>query len=177
MKRRTRALWILALAILAVLVLVRTTGPVARVLEHWPAIQAVAAEVGADPFLLAALVHAESSGDAAASIPGGPVGLLQITPEAARDAAGGREVSPEELRDPLANLRLGAGYLMLMRTRFGDETLALAAFRLGPGRIGREVQEAGGAEAFLGGFRSHPAWLYVSKVRQLKELYRSQVGM
>ena len=176
MKRRTRALWLLGAFLVAGVWLQNRFGTVARVRRLWPRISFAAARAGVDPHLLAALVHAESSGDPAAGREGGAVGLLQLTPAAARDAAGGKAVSPAELRRPERSLELGAAYLAGLQARFGEERLSLAAYRLGPTRIAREVEAAGGPDPFLRRFAEHPAAVYVARVRGLKRLYRQLEG-
>jgi soluble lytic murein transglycosylase-like protein len=175
-KRRSRVLWVLGALLVAGVFLQNRFGTVARVRRLWPLIRFAAVRADVDPHLLAALVHAESSGDPAAGRAGGAVGLLQLTPAAARDAAGGRAVEAAELRRPERALELGAAYLAGLLARFGEERLGLAAYRLGPTRIAREVEAAGGPAPFLRAFDHHPAAFYVAKVQGLKRLYRRLEG-
>ncbi len=86
---------------------------------------------GVDPFLLAAMVEAESSFDPAATSHKGAQGLLQVMPETGADMG---LVDPS---DPSQNLNAGARYLRHMLRRFDDVTLALAAYNAGPAKVER----------------------------------------
>ncbi len=91
---------------------------------------------GLDPRLLAALVWSESGFRADAVSHAGAIGLAQLMP----GTAAGLGVDPH---DPAQNLDGGARYLRQMLDRFGDTSLALAAYNAGPGR----VASAGGIPA------------------------------
>ena len=171
MTGRRRFLLAVGAVLLAWVAWRREAGPTQRVLEYFPLIQSVAREAGLDPYLLAGLVHAESSGRPGAGRPGGGVGLLQVKPDAASDAGGGK-VTMEDLEDPVHALRMGALYLARMKARFGDERLALLAYRLGPSRVSREIVAAGGPGPYLERLRERPVALYVAKVRKLRVLYK-----
>lgn len=81
-----------------------------------------------DALLLAALVEAESSFLPDAVSPVGAVGLTQVMPATARWLG-----QPGDLKDPTANLEVGARYLRQLLDRFdGDLELALAAYNAGP---------------------------------------------
>ncbi len=171
MTGRRRFLLLLGAALLAWVAFRREEGPTQRVLEFFPLIRSAAREAGLDPFLLAALVHVESSGRPEGGVPGGGVGLLQVKPEAASEAGGG-EVDRKDLESLVHALRLGALYLARMKARFGDLRLALLAYRLGPTRVSREIAAAGGRRSYLEGLWERPVGLYVAKVEGLAALYR-----
>jgi soluble lytic murein transglycosylase len=60
---------------------------------------------------------------------------MQVRVPTARDMAG-RDVTVEELFDPVVNLDLGCRYLRRMRDRYGgDLRLALMAYNAGPGKV------------------------------------------
>lgn len=170
MNRRRRVLVLLGAALLAWIAFRRLEGPTARVLDFFPLIREAAREAGVDPYLLAGLVHAESSGRPGAGKAGGGMGLLQVKPAAARDA-GGAGAAGKDLTDLVHGLRMGALYLARMKARFGSLDLALLAYRLGPTRVAREVEAAGGPRAYLAGLPRRPVGLYVAKVKNLAALY------
>lgn len=89
-----------------------------------------------DPYLLLALVHAESGFDPQVVSKRGAVGLTQVMPETADDImkARGRKtgVSVKQLKNPEFNVEIGAEYLAQLRERYdGDYTMALAAYNAG----------------------------------------------
>lgn len=106
---------------------------------HWrPEVARVAARHGLETDLLLALVRVESCFDAKARSRAGAVGLTQLMPATAR------ELGVSNSLDAKANLDGGARYLARMLKRFGNETLALAAYNAGPGN----VEKYGGVPPF-----------------------------
>ncbi len=169
---RRRILFVLGSVIVFVVFLENIEGPVSRVKSLWPIIKTVSERAEVDPYLVAAMVHAESGGDPEAGTREGPVGLLQLLPPAVLDATGNKDLGLKVLKDPVTNLSIGTKYLALLLERFGEERLAISAFRLGPTRIQKDMEKAGGRKRFLEGFRDHPAYLYTKKVLNLRELYK-----
>jgi soluble lytic murein transglycosylase len=103
--------------------------------ELKPLIVVAAVRHGLDPDLVAAIVEAESSGNPAAASRAQAYGLMQVRVPTARDMAG-RDVTVEELFDPILNLDLGCRYLRRMLDRYGgDVRLALMAYNAGPGKV------------------------------------------
>jgi soluble lytic murein transglycosylase-like protein len=99
-------------------------------LPYGPVIDEVARAAGLDPLLLASIVEAESSFDAAAVSTKGAQGLMQLMPD--HFEAG------QEGLDPEANLALGARLFASLLARYGgDLELALAAYHAGPGAVDR----------------------------------------
>ncbi|RMF83253.1 MAG: lytic transglycosylase domain-containing protein, partial [Nitrospirae bacterium] len=94
-------------------------------------VRRAAAAAGLDPELVHAVVAAESGYDPRAVSPRGAVGLMQLMPETAR------RLGVDDPFDPEANLFAGCRYLRALWDRFGDLTLALAAYNAGPDRVAR----------------------------------------
>ena len=90
-----------------------------------PLVAAVAREQGLDPALLHAVVTVESGYDPRARSRKGAIGLMQLMPETARRYGVGN------IWEPGDNLRGGARYLRDLLARFGDLSLALAAYNAG----------------------------------------------
>lgn len=95
------------------------------------AIHAAARASDVHPWLLAALVQAESAFDPRAISRAGAKGLTQLMPAAAYDH------HVQDPFDPEDNLRGGAAHLRLMLDRFGSLTLALAAYNAGAAAVER----------------------------------------
>jgi len=83
------------------------------------------------PWLLVAVVRAESNFEPMAVSRAGAAGLTQLMPGTAFD----RGVN--DVFDPTENLEAGAGYLAAMLERFDSLTLALAAYNAGPATVER----------------------------------------
>jgi hypothetical protein len=87
---------------------------------------------GIDPFLVAAVVEAESQFVADAVSPEGAVGLMQLLPSTAT------RYGVHNLFDPDSNVEAGSRYLRELLDRFGENPeLALAAYNCGPEVVAR----------------------------------------
>lgn len=96
------------------------------------------------PEMILAVIRIESSFDINALSDKGAVGLMQILPSTAMEIA--RDLRMEWrgeqiLRDPQANIEMGAYYLTKLLGQFNSLSIALAAYNHGPGRIA-ELSEA-----------------------------------
>ena len=88
--------------------------------------------------------EAESTFNPAARSPAGAVGLYQFMPNTASQF--GLRLSPDDERlDALKNARAAAQYLNQLHRRFGNWSLALAAYNCGQGRVARVLQSTGGS--------------------------------
>jgi len=94
-------------------------------------LQTAAKKADIHPWLLVAVVRAESNFDPTAISRAGAAGLTQLMPATASD----RGVN--DVFDPAQNLTAGAGYLRAMLDRFESLTLALAAYNAGPATVDR----------------------------------------
>lgn len=94
-----------------------------------------------DPYLVAAVVKAESSFEPNAVSPAGAVGLMQVMPATAAwitDRPDWHGPPQPDLSEPDDNLELGTYYLAYLITRFGgDVSTALAAYNAGQGEVAR----------------------------------------
>jgi soluble lytic murein transglycosylase len=109
-------------------------------LRHEDIIRQQSREKGVDAALIAAVIDAESKFvDRTSSA--GARGLMQITPEAAKDIerhSGGTSFQLGDLSDPEINIRYGTYLLRELIDRYeGDVVAALAAYNAGPGNVDR----------------------------------------
>ncbi len=124
-----------------------------RVEQLAPQIRRAAAESGLDPNLIAAMVYSESSGRVNAVSSVDALGLLQLRPPAAYDAAQrlGLETPTREdlLGDGQLNLRLGASqFAWTLANEGGDPERALVAYNAGRAKLRRWIRKAGGYQAW-----------------------------
>jgi soluble lytic murein transglycosylase-like protein len=121
-------------------------------------INASAAKYALDPALLKALIQAESGFNANAVSSAGAKGLTQLMPAT---AAG---LGVDDPLDPQQSIEGGARYLKAQLDRFGDESLALAAYNAGPGA----VVKYGGIPPF------RQTQGYVNRVLSYRDAYTSR---
>jgi soluble lytic murein transglycosylase len=136
-----------------------------------------AQKYGQDPYLVAAVVKAESGYDSEAVSRVGAVGLMQVMPDTAAWIVGELSLwqgdADVDLLDPSDNLELGACYLAYLGQTFGEGTqLTLAAYNAGPGTVAEWIEAAGGQEEFdLADIRFPETRHYVERVEHYRLLY------
>ena len=119
-----------------------------RLSVHWKHFEAAGIETGQDPLLLAAIGYQESHWRRRAKSPTGVRGVMMLTQPTAR------EMGVTNRLDARQSIFGGAGYLLKIHQRFGDDVpdpdrtwLALAAYNLGWGHVSdirKYVAENGG---------------------------------
>jgi len=153
-----------------------------RVVRHADVLAAASRESGVDPYLLAALMCAESSGRVSAVSKAGAMGLFQLSSTTAKwraEVMGLPEPTREQLlTDPLLNARLGANNIAwLLRTYDGDELRALCAYNAGARRLKILSQEVGGWEAWRAqgeATGTSQILLYAQKVLRDRDRFRER---
>lgn len=97
--------------------------------------------------LVNSIIQHESGGRVDAVSPKGALGVMQLMPDTAKDMAVelGLAFSESRLtRDAGYNTQLGSAYLKKMLDRYdGEQTLAVAAYNAGPGRVDEWLQRNG----------------------------------
>lgn len=129
-----------------------------RVESHAEILREAARESGLDPCFLAGVMYVESRGKVGAESSAGALGLFQLMPAAASDAAERlRLAAPARaalLADARLNARLGANHLkQLFRSLGPDPERVLVAYNAGRGRLLEWERAAGGWSAW----RAHHA--------------------
>ena len=142
-------------------------------LRHEDVIRQQSREKGVDAALIAAVIYSESKFSDSTS-EAGARGLMQITPETAREIerhSGGTTFNLGDLSDPEINIRYGTFRLRELLDRYdGDEVAALVAYNAGPGN----ADSWGGSEMTLGDIGFPETRAYVEEVLDKRDAYRDE---
>jgi soluble lytic murein transglycosylase len=184
---RRRRLWpVIALVAVVVLVAAGLSGldalkgvgdavtEIAYPLRHDDIIRQQARAKNIDPALIAAVIYAESGFRSGRTSSAGAEGLMQITPETARDIArrsGGTAFTLEDLATPQINISYGSYLLRELLDRYnGDVDAALAAYNAGPGN----ADKWGGSQLRADQIPFPETRAYVEKVLKAQLEYRAR---
>jgi soluble lytic murein transglycosylase-like protein len=106
-----------------------------------------------DKALVYAIVRQESRFDPNAVSGAGAIGLMQLMPQSAAEAAGDDKLLADSspLYDPSTNLRVGQDYVswLMDKATNGDLIRAVAAYNGGPGTLLRTQQSTGDADPLM----------------------------
>ncbi len=108
-------------------------------------IEKYALEFDIDPYLVAAVIHTESSNIKDAVSSSGAVGLMQVMPTTGEWIAGKLDIldfTTERLYEPELNVRFGCWYLRFLADRLDeDRALMLAAYNAGHGNVDKWLND------------------------------------
>lgn len=182
-----RALPVIVIVALGALLFLALRGPVwwQRVyhpLRYETAIAASAEKNGIDPYLIAAVINAESGFDRTQVSSAGAVGLMQLMPTTAMEVAAAegfnQSVNTENLKAADLNIALGSRHLADLLGRYTDTKTALAAYNAGSGNVDRWMSEQGGTTLTVAGFSETRAYVerVLSERARYAELYPHAFG-
>ncbi|HEY5541617.1 MAG TPA: lytic transglycosylase domain-containing protein [Coriobacteriia bacterium] len=130
-----------AIVLLGGLTLLFLRGPAFWQRQYYPLhyqtqIAESAARHRVNPYLVAAVVNAESGWKPSIGSAAGAVGLMQVMPQTARDLAAAGTVDakrfpPSDLTSPTVNIEYGTAYLRFLVNRYHEVETALAAYNAG----------------------------------------------
>lgn len=133
-----------------------------------------------DPFLVYAVIKAESGFDEGAVSGAGAVGLMQLKPSTAeficvRD---GIEFCPSQLKDGAYNVLLGCRYLKYLSWRFPVQETALAAYNAGEGTVSIWLNDTEFSDdgKILKKIPYRETREYVKKIAKYRKIYRFLYG-
>lgn len=169
----------LALVIVLFFLAVFVMKPMLRLvypIHYQEVIVSQATERELDPFLVAAMVQAESGFRPEAVSVKGAVGLMQLMPDTATWVAEQLRIpfQYEQLTDPEINIMLGTEYLRYLITQFNSLPPAVAAYNGGQGNV-RQWLDNGRWDGSLGSVADIPFYEtrnYVRKVFFHRDLFR-----
>ncbi len=148
---------------------------------HADLVEAEALRAGVPASLLFGVIRQESVFTADIRSKAGALGLMQVMPATGRNLyrrENGGKGRPD-LRDPAANIRLGAIYLRDLLAEFqGDTAAAVAAYNAGPGRVRSWKRAAGTAplDEFLESIPITETRVYVKRVLYFQSAYAALYG-
>ena len=147
-------------------------------LAYQDTIKQEAEAYNADPYLVAAIIWAESSFNAEAESSSGARGLMQIMPDTGEWIAGKIEMdtfSPNDLFNPEVNITLGCWYLHYLSNRFdSDVIIILAAYNAGPNRVAEWLDnEEYGTDGKLNAIPYPETEEYIKRVQHAYEIYQT----
>lgn len=106
-----------------------------------------ALEYNVNPYLVVAVIRAESKFDPKARSPKGATGLMQLMPETGEWIAGQigfSDFTVQSLSKPETNIRFGTWYLSSLHKQFNNnEVLLLAAYNGGRGNVTQWIKQYG----------------------------------
>ncbi|MDL2218685.1 lytic transglycosylase domain-containing protein [Christensenellaceae bacterium OttesenSCG-928-M15] len=183
-KKKHTALQLLVLLALLVVALILAL-VVAKKLEmrtyklNYPElISKYSSEYAIDPYLVAAVIHCESSNRETVVSRSGAIGLMQVMPETGEWIAGKLKIEsfdPEALKDPGTNIRFGCWYLCFLLERYdGNIPNAVAAYNAGHGNVDKWLLDASiSNEGTLENIPFPETDQYVEKVQRAHEKYET----
>ncbi len=127
------------------------------------------------PYLIAAVVEAESDWDPDAQSAVGAVGLMQVMPSTAQELSerglvDPKRFSPARLQDPAVNLEYGAAYLRYLIERYHEVETALAAYNAGLANADAWAEQGGDIRDRIAFPETRH---FVLKVSRAKDRYRA----
>ena len=136
----------------------------------------MSAEYQVDPYLVAAVIHCESSNNKEAVSPVGAMGLMQIMPDTGGWIAEKLEMKgfdQQQLFEPEINIRFGCWYLDYLSKKFnGNRTSVLAAYNGGPGNVEKWLaDDRYSADGQLTDIPFPETERYIEKVQRAYEKY------
>lgn len=107
------------------------------------------------PYLVTAVINAESSWHPERASAAGAIGLMQVMPQTARDLAATGDVDskrypPGDLKDPAVNIEYGTAYLRFLVNRYHEVETALAAYNAGLRHADEWKKKGGDIRAAIG---------------------------
>ena len=109
-------------------------------------IETMASEVGVPADIAKAMVWQESRGNAGAVSKKGAQGMAQVMPPTFKEEAALMGLKNADINNPDDNLRVGLSYLKRQYDKYGDWSLATAAYNAGPGRVDKMIKAKKGSK-------------------------------
>lgn len=142
--RLSVAIWLIILLFLATILTFPKWITVFYPQPHRDLVFSLAYEYDVDPYLVFAIIRAESKYQTNAESPVGARGLMQIMPETAMWIAEQQKIENfdvQDLHEPEVNIRLGTWYLANLSEEYQEVPLIVAAYNAGRGQVKNWIKE------------------------------------
>ncbi len=140
----SRILWVIILIFLSLVISFPKWISIFYPEPHRDIVFSAAYDNQVDPYLVFAIIRAESKFQSTAESPVGAKGLMQIMPETAEWIAMQRGIEnfdTAELHQPKVNIQFGCWYLDNLSQEFnGNLPAVIAAYNAGRGKVGEWIQ-------------------------------------
>lgn len=141
--------------------------------QYRAAIQESATRHEINPYLVAAIIEAESDWRPAIVSDAGAIGLMQVLPQTAEELSREGLVDPEydpgDLADPRVNIEFGTAYLRYLVERYHEIETAVAAYNAGIGRVDGWIEPGGDIRRNI---EFPETRHYVLRVSRARDVYR-----
>jgi len=115
--------------------------------EYVSAIRASSERHEVNPYVVAAIIDAESAWRPEIVSEAGAVGLMQVLPKTAeelsREGLVEAKFDPADLADPEVNIEFGTAYVRLLVERYHEIETAIAAYNAGIGNVDTWIEPGG----------------------------------
>ena len=174
--------WFLALLVvgLGAVAFLFARGPASWQRQYYPLhyqtqIAESAARHRVSPYLVAAVINAESGWKPSIRSAAGAVGLMQVMPHTARDLASAGTVDatrfpPSDLTSPTVNIEYGTAYLRFLVSRYHEVETVLAAYNAGLRHADEWAKKGGDIRTAI---QFHETKAYVLKVVRGRDRYQA----
>lgn len=182
-----RAVPVIVIFVLGAVLLLALRGPLwwqraYHPLRYTTAIESAADRHKLDPYLIAAVINAESGFDRSQVSHAGAVGLMQLMPSTAEEVATAEGIAgaidTERLKDADVNIAIGTRHLADLLGKYGDTETALAAYNAGSGNVDRWITEGKTTTLTVAQFPETRAYVerVLAEQARYRELYPEAFG-
>lgn len=144
MRKPRRKRWFALVLVILVLILFYQSDWMGRMIypiRYREEIEVASANVGVDPYLVAAVIRVESNFRPDRESSKGAMGVMQVMPDTAQWMFERENFGSYRLKDlskPELNIQVGTAYLGLLHQQFQyDQVKAVASYNAGPGNVNK----------------------------------------
>ncbi len=145
-------------------------------LEYQDLISEASTKYSIDPYLVCGIIYVESKFNSFSESKVGAIGLMQVMPGTGTWVAKkqGKTFNPDNLTSPQLNIDMGCWYFNYLRSKYGDEKLALAAYNSGYKNVDRWLKQAGSGtvEDLVTKIPFKETRMFIQRVEAARDMYK-----